>query len=150
MKKTVGIGFLGSTLDNSGPKGDRWNRWRPTVAACWQNEFKFDRYEIWYSFKNKSLLDIVVADIKKIAPHTDIVLRPLEMTDPWSFEEVFSKLHDFAENYHFDLENENYFINITTGTHVAQICLFLLAESRHLPAKLFQLGVNRRSPDPNP
>ena len=29
-------------------------------------------------------------------------------------------------------------MHITTGTHVAQICLFLLAESRHLPARLLQ------------
>ena len=31
-------------------------------------------------------------------------------------------------------------MNITTGTHVAQICLFLLTESRYLPGKLLQLG----------
>ena len=35
-------------------------------------------------------------------------------------------------------EKEDYLIHITTGTHVAQICLFLLAEARYLPAKLLQ------------
>lgn len=29
-------------------------------------------------------------------------------------------------------------VHITTGTHVAQICLFLLTESRHFPARLIQ------------
>ncbi len=35
-------------------------------------------------------------------------------------------------------EQEDYLVHITTGTHVAQICLFLLTESRHLPARLIQ------------
>lgn len=148
MKKKVGIGFLGTTLDLPGSKADRWKRWRPTVAACWQDDFKFDRYEILYPIKSKGLLDTVVADIKSIAPNIEIVLHQIEMADPWSFEEVFSKLHDFADRYRFNLESEDYFVNITTGTHVAQICLFLLAESRFLPAKLFQLGVNRRDSSP--
>src|SRR5262249_39318812 len=41
-------------------------------------------------------------------------------------------------NYSFDTEREDYLIHITTGTHVAQICMFLLTESRHFPAKLIQ------------
>ena len=41
-------------------------------------------------------------------------------------------------NYKAVPEEEDYLIHITTGTHVAQICLFLLAESRHLPGKLLQ------------
>lgn len=36
----------------------------------------------------------------------------------------------------------------SASTHVAQICLFLLAESRHLPAKLIQSGPKFRPPDP--
>ena len=35
--------------------------------------------------------------------------------------------------YPFEPEREDYLVHITTGTHVAQICLFLLTESRHLP-----------------
>ncbi|MBL4635678.1 MAG: sigma 54-interacting transcriptional regulator, partial [Kofleriaceae bacterium] len=35
-------------------------------------------------------------------------------------------------------DKENYLVHITTGTHVWQICLYLLSESRHLPAKLLQ------------
>jgi len=33
-----------------------------------------------------------------------------------------------------------YLIHITTGSHVAQICLFLLTEARHFPARLIQTG----------
>jgi len=52
--------------------------------------------------------------------------------------EVYGSLHDFARGYAFDTEKEEYLLHLTTGTHVAQICLFLLAESRHLPARLLQ------------
>ncbi|MFZ0678495.1 RNA repair transcriptional activator RtcR family protein, partial [Candidatus Binatus sp.] len=41
-------------------------------------------------------------------------------------------------------EREDYLIHITTGTHVAQICLFLLTESRHFPARLIQTSPARR------
>ena len=46
---------------------------------------------------------------------------------------------------------EEYLVHITTGTHVAQICLFLLTESRYFPARLLQTrrragsGVRRRT-----
>ncbi|HTF37691.1 MAG TPA: RNA repair transcriptional activator RtcR, partial [Blastocatellia bacterium] len=45
---------------------------------------------------------------------------------------------DFSAGYEFDTDREEYLIHITTGTHVEQICLFLLTESRYLPAKLVQ------------
>ncbi len=35
-------------------------------------------------------------------------------------------------------DSEEYLIHITTGNHVAQICLFLLTESRWLPGRLLQ------------
>lgn len=62
----------------------------------------------------------------------------LDFTNPWDFEEVYGKLLDFARSYPFDPEAENYLIHITTGTHVAQICLFLLTEARFLPGRLLQ------------
>ena len=34
----------------------------------------------------------------------------------------------FMRRFDFDPEAEDYLIHITTGTHVAQICLFLLTE----------------------
>lgn len=148
MKKKVGIGFLGTTLDNVGGRENRWKKWRPTVAACWQDDFKFDRYEIVYQLKFKGLLDQVVADIKEVSPETEIVLHQVSFNDPWDFEEVFSRLHDFVGDYRFDLDREDYFVNITTGTHVVQICLFLLAESRYLPGRLFQQGIEAKKDSP--
>jgi transcriptional regulatory protein RtcR len=37
-----------------------------------------------------------------------------------------------------------YLIHITTGTHVAQICLFLLTETRYFPAKILQSSPPRK------
>ncbi len=53
-------------------------------------------------------------------------------------------LHDFARAYPFDTSREDYLVHITTGTHVAQICLFLLTESRHIPARLLQTSPGKR------
>ena len=71
----------------------------------------------------------------------------MEIKDPWDFEEVYGALFDFAHDYGFDDEREEYHIHLTTGTHVAQICWFLLAESRHIPAKLAQTGPPRGEDD---
>lgn len=73
-----------------------------------------------------------------VSPETEIRAHPFLLNDPWDFEEVYRQLYDFANNYTFLPEKEQYLINITTGTHTAQICLFLLTESRHFPGKLLQ------------
>ncbi len=80
----------------------------------------------------------MASDIRAVSPETDVVHRLVDWSDPWDFEDVFASLHDFARDYPFDTDHEEYLIHITTGTHVAQICLFLLTESRHLPGKLLQ------------
>ena len=59
----------------------------------------------------------------------DVILHPLNVADAWDFEEVYGALHDFSRQYEFNTDANDYLIHITTGTHVAQICLFLLTES---------------------
>src|SRR5262249_48168290 len=81
---------------------------------------------------------VVRGDIAATSPETVMRTHHVEFKDPWDFEEVYGGLHDFARAYRFDVEREEYFVHVTTGTHVAQICLFLLTESRHLPARLIQ------------
>ncbi len=62
----------------------------------------------------------------------------------WDFEEVYEALHELARTYPFDPDNERYLVHITTGTHVAQICLFLLTETGFFPASLLQTEPPRR------
>jgi transcriptional regulatory protein RtcR len=137
MKKTVVIGLLGPTLD-MGKQSKRWERWRPTVALCQHEDLLVSRFELLYQKRFKSLQDRVVKDIKHISPETEVVSYPVDFRDPWDLEEVYAALHDFAKAYTFDQDNEEYLVHITTGTHVAQICLYLLTESNYLPAKLIQ------------
>jgi transcriptional regulatory protein RtcR len=142
MKKTIAIGLLGSTLDNTGKGQRRWERWRPTVSLCQHDDLLIDRLEILYQREFTSLLQRVCKDIHAISPETEIVTHQISFQNPWDFEEVFTGLHEFASNYNFEQENE-YLIHISTGTHVAQICLFLLTEARYFPANLIQTGPGR-------
>lgn len=136
MKKKVVIGLLGPKLD-SGTRVNRWEKWRPSVSLCQHDDFIVDRLELIYQEKFNTLATVLTEDIKNISPETEIQPHIVEMKDPWDFEEVYGAFYDFARSYQFK-EDEEYYIHITTGTHVAQICLFLLTESRHFPAALIQ------------
>lgn len=138
MKKLVVLGFLGSTLDASKFGPSRWNKWRPTVALCMHDDLRVDRLVMLHGTAHRRLADYVSADIRDVSPETEIDCRTVDFDDAWDFEEVYGKLLDFARSYSFDPDNEDYLIHITTGTHVAQICLFLLAEARYLPGRLLQ------------
>ncbi len=142
MNITV-IGLLGPTLD-AGKRESRWERWRPTVALCQQKDLPIHRFEMLYQTRFKSLMKRVAEDIGTVSPQTEVVPHPVTFRDPWDFEEVFGVLHDFASGYTFDPEREEYLVHITTGSHVAQICLFLLTEALYFPARLVQTGPGKR------
>jgi len=136
-RKLVILGLLGTQLDKGeGPK--RWAFWRPTVSLCQQEDLLVDRLEILHGRKWTTLTETVCADIASVSPETETRRHLVEFGDPWDFEAVYAALADFAKGYAFHPEREDYLIHITTGTHVAQICLFLLTESRRLPARLIQ------------
>ncbi len=137
MKETVVIGFLGSTLDRV-KESERWLTWRPSVALCQNEDLLVDRFEILYQKKFKGLLDIVMEDIKSVSPETEVIGNMIEFANPWDFEQVYGALLDFALSYKFDTDREDYLVHITTGSHVAQICCFILTESRYFPARLLQ------------
>ncbi|MGC2236404.1 MAG: RNA repair transcriptional activator RtcR [Pyrinomonadaceae bacterium] len=138
LKPNIVIGFLGSNLDHA-KEAARWKKWRPTVSICCHNEsFPVARLDMLYQPQHLELAEIIDKDIKSVSPNTEVRRLKIEFNDPWSFEEVYSGLLDFATNYDFNPDQENYFIHITAGTHVAQICLFLLTESYYFPGKVLQ------------
>ena len=143
-KKTVVIGFLGATLD-TGRNPQRWQRWRPTVGLCQHEDFVVDRLELLFQRQFSALASTVTSDIRSVSPETEVVHRQIEMNDPWDLGEVYAALLDFARAYPFKPEREEYFVHITTGTHIAQISLFLLAEARYLPARLLQTSPPTRA-----
>jgi transcriptional regulatory protein RtcR len=136
-RRTVVIGLLGTTIDR-GQGLKRWEGWRPSVAACQHDDLLIDRFELLHPQRFTALAEAVQHDIRHVSPETEVRLVLDETADPWDFEEVYGSLHDFARSYRFDTEAENYLVHITTGSHVAQICLFLLTESRHIPGRLLQ------------
>ena len=142
-KRTVVIGFVGTQLDN-GRDNQRWEKWRPSVALTQHEDMVIDRFELLYSRKFSELTRQVVRDIATVSPETKVVTHDIAISDAWDFEDVYSTLFDFARQYPFDTENEDYWIHITTGTHVVQICLFLMTEARYLPGRLLQTSPPRR------
>ena len=149
MKRNVAIGFLGINLDN-GKGAGRWERWRPTVDLCRQDDFIIHRFELLADPKYMAIAEQVKADIALVSPDTTVVINEMEIHNPWDLEEVYEALFDFTDLYRFNTQEEDYLLHITTGTHVAQICLFLLNEARYLPGKILQLSPPRKKDKTGP
>ncbi len=138
---SVVIGLLGTTLDQGKSPG-RWQTWRPTVSVCRQPDLIVNRLELLHQERETALAELVRRDIQTVSPETEVRLHKIDFGDPWDFEAVYETLFAFAKAYAFD-DAEEYLIHITTGTHVAQICLFLLTEARWLPGRLLQCSPER-------
>jgi transcriptional regulatory protein RtcR len=144
MKRQVVIGMLGTQLD-AGVGPGRWEKWRPTVSMGMQEDFVLDRLELMVDQRRYSkLADVVRADLAQISPETTVNEHDIYLADPWDFETVYGSLHDFLRGYAFKPEEEDYYVHITTGTHVTQICWFLLTESHHFPGRLLQTSPPRK------
>lgn len=136
-RRTVVLGFLGTKLD-SGRTEKRWERWRPTVGMFAHDEFVPDELELLtFNGECLALADQIVADIHSLRPAAEVRLHNLGVADAWSFQQVYAALHEFSKAYDFR-EDTDYYVHLSTGTHVAQICLFLLTEARYLPARLLE------------
>ncbi len=152
MKTTV-VSVLGTQKDAHGGTGPkRWDTWRPTIGLVQQEELPIDELHLIFNAEFKNLAERIKTDIRSVSPETKVVFDIINLKDPWDFEEVYEKFYDYSKRPCFHEEKTKYYIHISTGSHVEQICLFLLAESRHLPAKLVQSspkeGHIRNSSDP--
>ena len=136
-KKTVVIGFLGTQLD-AGLGSGRWEKWRPTVSLVQHEDTLVDRLELLTTRRHTALAQALVADIAQVSPSTRVNVVVVDIADPWDFGEMYAVLFDWARAYPFDPAREQYWAHITTGTHVAQICMFLMVESRFIPGVLLQ------------
>lgn len=145
-KKTVVLSVLGSTLDKgTGPR--RWHRWRPTVDLHRHEELLVDRLELIVPRQVQGLATRVVEDIASVSPETTVRQHRLDFADPWDFEEVYTGLLDFVRGLSFR-EREDYLVHISTGTHVMQICWFLLTEARFLPGRILQTSPSQGNAGP--
>jgi transcriptional regulatory protein RtcR len=142
-RKTVVIGFLGTQLD-SGLGAGRWEKWRPTVSLVQHEDTLVARLELLHAPSHRALAEQVRDDMAAVSPETEVRLVPLHMRDPWDFGDVYGALYDWVRAYPFDPAKETYWAHITTGTHVAQICMFLMVESRFIPGVLLQTAPPRK------
>ncbi|RNF82028.1 RNA repair transcriptional activator RtcR [Montanilutibacter psychrotolerans] len=143
-KRQVILGMLGTQLD-AGTGPGRWEKWRPTVSLGQYEDFLPDRIELMLDERRYGkLATLVVEDLAQASPDTVVRRHDTYLADPWDFESVYACLHDFLRGYAFLPEEEDYYVHITTGTHVAQICWFLLTESRHFPGRLLQTSPPRK------
>ena len=141
--KTVVVGFLGTQLDRGGPT--RWERWRPTVDLFRHEDLLIHRLDLLIEPRFEALAAEVIDDVRSVSPETTARMHALTLANPWDFEAVFEALLDWARAYPWRVDEESYLVHITTGTHVEQICLFLLAEAREIPGRLVQTSPPRRS-----
>ena len=147
--RTVVIGFLGSQLD-AGQGAGRWEKWRPTVSIAQHEDMAVQRIELLHAPQHLKLAEQVAQDVRTVSPETQVNLVPMPLQDAWDFGEVYAALFDWVRAYRFDTEAEQYWVHITTGTHVAQICMYLLAEARYLPGQLLQTSPPRKQGAGNP
>ena len=102
------ISLLGCTLDNHGRGDGRWSVWRPSVALAMQENLHFDRYYLLYQPEFINLFQAVVKDIQTCSPDTEIIGEKISFSNPWDFEEVYSKLYDFSRRNNFSAEEDDY------------------------------------------
>ncbi len=138
-KKITVISVLGTQKDAHGGAGpSRWDTWRPNIGLVRQDGLPIDELHLILNREHMPLAERVKADIESVSPETKVVFDNIQLKDPWDFEEVYGKFYDYAKSQCFHNEQTDYYIHISTGSHVEQICLFLLVESHHLSAKIVQ------------
>lgn len=142
MKTTV-IGILGTRLDHQGLGKRRWHHWRPSMSLLMHPQFPVDEFVLLHQAAEQELAALTMHDMHELSPTTRVHNYLVEYADPWDFQAVYSELYKFAQHYPFEPETTNYYVHITTGTHVAQICLFLLTEANYIPAKLLQTAPSK-------
>ncbi len=70
-KKTVVIGFVGSTLDQ-GKKPDRWQRWRPTISLLMHEDLLVDELVLLHDRQHHNLVKSIAVDAKEISPQNSV------------------------------------------------------------------------------
>ncbi len=140
------VGILGQRLDNTGLGNKRWLRWRPTMSLLMHHDFQVNELVLIHQKDEQALADLTTKDANNLCLDIKVTSHVVNYDDPWDFEQVYSQLHDFSNSYRFDPEHNNYYFHITTGTHVAQICIYLLTEANYFPGKLIQSSPSKKGP----
>ena len=122
-----------ATARTAGRRGGRPCR-SASTRTCWSTGSSCST-----SRRTSKLAELVAERHRLVSPETEVRHAPGRLrTTRGTSRRSTPRCTTSPGRYPFDPEHEEYLVHITTGTHVAQICLFLLTESRHLPGKLLQ------------
>ena len=136
------VSLFGTRLDHGhGPR--RWEKWRPTLSVFQREDLSVARLELLVPSRGAADAAVLLADVAALSPETTSRIWPFDPVDPWDFEEVYEALLTWARAYPWAPDDEEVWVHLTTGTHVAQICLFLLTEARFIPGRLLQTSPPR-------
>lgn len=146
-KKNVVFGLLGTVMDRAsrrrGRWEKRWEKWRPTVSLFQQQSLSIDKLVLLYNQSEQELAQDVVADIESLSPKTKVELVCLTFDAPWDLARVYLTLSSYLKTFKFKPNKDNYYFHITTGSHIQQICIFLVTEARLFPGMLLQASPNK-------
>lgn len=135
MSQSVMISFLGTALD-AGFKEKRNTRWRPNVGIALACEPKIDRLILLHEKQYEALAKLVKKDAISLRTDFEVELMEVE-SDPFELSSTFRMTLQLGDRLAFNPDNR-YYLNISTGTHIHQISMFMMAESKRWPVKLVQ------------
>jgi len=110
-----------------------------------QQKIEVAEFVLIHHEDDEKLAELTLQDMAKVAPETKLSRFRVNYNNAWDFEQVYAQLHDFSRQHTFDAEKNNYLVHITTGSHVVQICLYLLTEANYIPGKLLQTSPNHNA-----
>ena len=113
-RPTVVIGMYGSQRD-AGRGDERWERWRPTVDLCRQEDLLVSRLELLLDPRHERAAEALTDDLRAVSPETEVRLHALPFPDAWDFARVYGTLFEFARGYPFEPDHECYLVHATTG-----------------------------------
>lgn len=142
-KPMVAFCILGAAHDRAA-LGPESMRWRPILDLCAGSRPRIDRLELLVQPELSMLAEIVLRQLRHVAPQTEVKLQLLPFLSPWDLPQVHEALGDFARSYPFDTARENYLLHLTTSTAVQQVGLILLWAERVWPAQLAFAPRNER------
>lgn len=121
-----------------GSKLDAPTSWRPTLQLIRHPEsLPVTDLVLLEQELTKRHTDSTLRDVGIEAPHVRCERVSIPLDDVFSFEQVYSTFYEFCRGRTW-CEDTDYYIHLTTGTHVMQIVWYLLISEHFAPAKLIQ------------
>lgn len=152
--KNVVFGILGTVMDRAsrrrGRWEKRWEKWRPTISLFQQDALSIDKLVLLHNDSELDFARDVANDIESLSPNTKVELVCLNFDAPWDLASVYLTLSSYLKGYKFKRSKERYFFHITTGSHIQQICVFLVTEARLFPGQLLQASPKKDEQDHYP